>query len=125
MNIVFDFAKTRLEMKLKKHIFSIALGVLILLSGCSSTKPTIPDKVEMKEEGGVVQPILNVYNTSTQKIEEMPLESYILGVVAGEMDGSFPAEALKAQAVLARTYTLHFLANKESKYRNRQTKQYS
>ena len=32
------------------------------------------------------------------------------------MDPSFPAEALKAQAVLARTYTMFFVANKQSKY---------
>ena len=116
MYIVFCFAKTRLEMKTKKHVFAVILGVLVFACGCSGTKPKIPDKLEMKNEGGVVQPILSVFNTNTQKIEEMPLETYILGVVAGEMDGDFPAEALKAQAVLARTYALHFVASKQSKY---------
>ncbi len=37
----------------------------------------------------------------------MSLEEYIVGVVAGEMPASFEAEALKAQAVAARTYTLY------------------
>lgn len=40
------------------------------------------------------------------KIIEMPLENYVLGVVAGEMPMSFTEEALKAQAVAARTYVL-------------------
>lgn len=41
------------------------------------------------------------------EIVEMELEKYIVGVVAGEMPVSFEDEALKAQAVAARTYTLH------------------
>lgn len=37
------------------------------------------------------------------------LEEYIKGVVAAEMPALFPEEALKAQAVAARTYTIHSL----------------
>ncbi len=37
----------------------------------------------------------------------MELEEYITGVILGEMPPSFEAEALKAQAVAARTYTLY------------------
>ena len=37
---------------------------------------------------------------------KMDLEEYVLGVVLGEMPSSFEDEALKAQAVVARTYTL-------------------
>lgn len=39
-------------------------------------------------------------------IEEVPLEEYVKGVLAGEMPASFELEALKAQAVAARTYVL-------------------
>lgn len=39
----------------------------------------------------------------------MALEDYLVGVVAGEMPVSFEPEALKAQAVAARTYTLYKL----------------
>jgi len=39
-------------------------------------------------------------------IEAMPLETYLRGVVPAEMPASWPAEALKAQAVAARTYAL-------------------
>lgn len=41
--------------------------------------------------------------------QEMTLESYLVGVVLGEMPASFSSEALKAQAVAARTYTLQQL----------------
>lgn len=37
-------------------------------------------------------------------INELPVEQYLEGVVPSEMPSSYPAEALKAQAVCARTY---------------------
>ncbi len=40
-------------------------------------------------------------------LTQMPLEEYLVGVVAAEMPASFEPEALKAQAVAARTYTLY------------------
>ncbi len=43
-------------------------------------------------------------------INRLPLEDYLLGVLPGEMPGSFPLEALKAQAVLARTYAVRRLS---------------
>ena len=41
----------------------------------------------------------------------MELESYLVGVVLGEMPQDFEPEALKAQAVVARTYTLRMCRN--------------
>lgn len=38
--------------------------------------------------------------------ERLPLEQYLVGVVAAEMPASFHVEALKAQAIAARTYAL-------------------
>lgn len=40
-------------------------------------------------------------------VNEIPLEDYIKGVVAGEVGNSWDIEALKAQAVVARTYALY------------------
>ena len=42
---------------------------------------------------------------------EMTLEHYLTGVLRAEMPASFAPEALKAQAVAARTYTLYKLQN--------------
>jgi len=42
-------------------------------------------------------------------VQELPLHDYLIGVVAAEMPASFPGDALKAQALAARTYTLYKL----------------
>ena len=41
----------------------------------------------------------------------MPMDQYLRGVLAAEMPASFEPEALKAQAVAARTYTLYRIQN--------------
>lgn len=50
--------------------------------------------------------IVRVKREETGKIERVPFEVYIRGVLAGEMPTSFHIEALKAQAVAARSYVL-------------------
>ena len=50
---------------------------------------------------------VKVFFPEQGEIRDMLLEEYILGVVAGEMPSSYGLEALKAQAVAARTYTLY------------------
>lgn len=42
-------------------------------------------------------------------VNELPLEEYLYGVVPSEMPASYPEEALKAQAVCARTYACRFI----------------
>jgi stage II sporulation protein D len=44
---------------------------------------------------------------SLQIVNVLPLEDYLVGVLGSEMPRSFPLEALKAQAVAARTYALN------------------
>ena len=43
----------------------------------------------------------------------LPLEDYVIGVVAQEMPASFSDEAIKAQAVAARTFALYNLQSKQ------------
>ncbi len=50
--------------------------------------------------------IIKVKQVSKNEVVELNLEDYIVGVLAGEMPVSFEEEALKAQAVVARTYAL-------------------
>ena len=63
-----------------------------------------------KEESIVEEPVfkgtLVTVVRSSGIILQMELEEYLIGVVGGEMPASFNVEALKAQAVVARTYTL-------------------
>lgn len=44
-------------------------------------------------------------------VEEMEMTEYLIGVVAGEMPASFQREALRAQAVAARTYAMYCAAS--------------
>lgn len=59
--------------------------------------------------------IIRVKREKTNTIEEIPFEEYIVGVLSGEMPATFPSEALKAQAVAARSYALKHL-NKDKEY---------
>ncbi len=49
---------------------------------------------------------ISVYVADEDKVADMDFAEYLMGVVAAEMPASFNAEALKAQAVAARSYTL-------------------
>ena len=49
---------------------------------------------------------LSIVNGGIRAVLHAPVEEYLLGVVPYEMSDSFPLEALKAQAVAARTYAL-------------------
>lgn len=50
---------------------------------------------------------------SNKKVEELLLDEYIKGVVAAEMPAEFHIEALKAQAIAARTYAVNRSSNGE------------
>ncbi|MBE6147324.1 MAG: stage II sporulation protein D [Firmicutes bacterium] len=51
------------------------------------------------------------FKESGQLIEQMKVDSYIFGIVARELPSIFHDEALKAQAVIARTYVMKRLKN--------------
>ena len=50
--------------------------------------------------------VVRLHSSRLQLINVLPLEEYLLGVVGAEMPPGFPDEALKAQAIAARTYAL-------------------
>lgn len=80
-------------------------------------------KAEGKEEIDNISYDYGKYNkvkllhSSSGEIEEMDLDEYLYGVVSSEMPASFEEEALKAQAVVARTYTIYKITN-GSKHEN-------
>ena len=81
----------------------------------SAPAPEIPEKLAKNSQG---VPILQVHVVDEGDTKEMDLETYLLGVLAGEMQSDWPMEALKAQAVLARTFVLKFASEKDSQYDN-------
>ena len=59
---------------------------------------------------------VSVYDPQTQKTSNLDLEEYVIGVVAAEMPASFNDEALKAQAVAARTYAVYKMEHATREY---------
>ena len=60
---------------------------------------------------------IRVKRMKNNEIEKIPLEEYIVGVLAGEMPINFDIEALKAQAVASRSYALKRMEyNKDKDY---------
>ena len=78
----------------------IAIVLIFLMITPVITAKLCPNKVEKKYEN----PEINVFDTSSNKVITMKTEEYITCVVAAEMPADFESEALKAQAVAARTY---------------------
>ncbi|RJE85693.1 stage II sporulation protein D [Paenibacillus sp. 1011MAR3C5] len=54
---------------------------------------------------------VRVYLTERKKVESVPLETYVMGVLAAEMPIDFELEAMKAQAIAARTYIVRRLSS--------------
>lgn len=57
-------------------------------------------------KGSVSISKVNMYNNNTGEVLQLPIEDYVKGVVAAEMPAAFHIEALKAQAIAARTYAI-------------------
>ena len=73
----------------------------------------VPGKLKRGSDG---VPVLKVYDVKAEKLIEESVEEYVPAVLAGEMAGDWPLEALKAQAILARTFVLQFVTEKTSRY---------
>lgn len=78
--------------------------LVLLLAGCGGQRPTAPKAAQnnwLRDDA-----VISLYQHETGEIVEIPLREYLYGVVAGEMDVNWPVEALAAQAIMARTFTL-------------------
>lgn len=89
------------------------LFLLLTLTACAG-RTALPKDVPPAKTDSV--PRLRVWITETGTLAEMDAETYVAGVVAGEMRNDWPMEALKAQAILARTFVMKFLTEKTSRY---------
>ena len=61
---------------------------------------------------------IKLLHTESGEIEELDMNEYLYGVVSAEMPASYEKEALKAQAIVARTYTIYQAMNNGSKHEN-------
>ena len=69
------------------------------------------DSTGREEEKEGSDPSLTLKVKVGGTVKTMELEEYLWGVVAAEMPAAFEPEALKAQAIAARTYTLYRMEN--------------
>ena len=78
---------------------------------------SITNQVEQKTSYDYKQyNTIKLLHVDTNTIEEIPLDEYLYGVVSAEMPASFEKEALKAQAVVARTYTIYKIIHNDNKH---------
>ncbi|MEK4061189.1 MULTISPECIES: stage II sporulation protein D [Paenibacillus] len=76
----------------------------------ATERPVLPEAAA----GEAPQPEVHVYLSQSGQIETLPLEEYVSGVLAAEMPADFELEALKAQAVAARTFIMRRLVAGDS-----------
>lgn len=69
------------------------------------TEPRITAEITAHTQQGTQQPLISVLKEDGKTVQ-MPLNEYLTCVVLAEMPVSFEEEALKAQSVVARTYTM-------------------
>lgn len=89
-----------------RRIMVATIGLLLagclLAAGCARKQAPAPKpEAPLGEE-----PVISLYINETGEIKNVKMEEYIQGVVAAEMDTKWPVNALAAQAILARTFTL-------------------
>ncbi len=108
---------------MKRHILFLLVILPILLVFVPASlvfyfSPLSTPTVEVEQASPIKdksrQVMVKVYRTQKKQVETLPLETYIEGVVSAEMPAEFELEALKAQALAARTYIIRRL--KEGKF---------
>lgn len=56
---------------------------------------------------------INLLHKKTGEVEQVNIDEYLCNVVSAEMPADYEIEALKAQAMVARTYTIYKILNKK------------
>ena len=109
--------------KIKKHyvfffLFS-TIGTFVILPMWLTQEFVINEdtkKIEINVEKpsldlGIEYRKINLLHNNENIVETLELEDYLINVVAAEMPVDYEEEALKAQATVARTYTLYQIEN--------------
>lgn len=92
-------------------LLALLIGVMVAVPAIlvSLDRDDSPDAKTQAGNGSAAAalesgPKIKVYLSEEKRVKELPMEGYIRGVVAAEMPADFHPEALKAQALAARTY---------------------
>lgn len=101
---------------MKKILFYLVFIVILIIimpmifTNLYKTEEVISEEMEEKFDYGKYN-IIRLFHTETGEVEELDLDTYLYGVVSSEMPASFEMEALKAQSIVARTYTVYQIKN--------------
>lgn len=89
-----------------KILMSVVVVLSVLTLAVISSKKTNHSFFDKEETIKV--------KTKEERIEELKIEDYLIGVLAAEMPASFETEALKAQAVASRSYAMYKILHNEN-----------
>ncbi len=79
----------------------------LTLNEPKTTDTVTKNQAQLETDDSIAE--VSVFRSKKNTVETLPLEEYVIGVVASEMPANFEIEALKAQALTARTYIVHHL----------------
>ncbi len=97
--------RKRFKDKAPLPLLGLFLAFCVLATaGCFGKKE--PAKKPLTPEALREEPVISLYDNKTGEKKNIKIEEYIMGVVAAEMDTKWPVNALAAQAILARTFTM-------------------
>lgn len=99
--------------------FGITLLLALVLHDPASpvSKPANASSLEASAVQQLINqsvPVVPVYLSKEKRIDQVPIEAYVRGVIAAEMPIDFELEALKAQAMAARTYIVRRMQEKDT-----------
>jgi stage II sporulation protein D len=92
------------QIQVQEETTSKTVSELLLEASPSNPISVITEEEGTRKYSGRIK--IRAHQSRLHFVEELPLEAYVRGVLASEMPQDFPLEALKAQAVLARTYAI-------------------
>lgn len=106
-------ARLKWKWKYKKFnpLYVFAVAFLLLALSLFYTPILLIEPVESSMPLTTEEEECVIMLTVAGETVQIPLEEYVVGVVAGEMPADFHIEALKAQAIASRTYALYVTEN--------------
>lgn len=111
--------------KILKYVLIFIFIIIVLPNLCTkkrkkqnvqTSETTEEEKQEIEKYDYSKYKTIKLYHAKTSQTEELSLDDYLYGVVSSEMPASFEKEALKAQAIVARTYTIYQITKSKGKH---------
>jgi len=107
--VIASIGKSKLPVRAELRDGKIAFGAKVFTGDVILTpgKPFVME-INGRQYRGNLKLLVNDDGKSFDVINSLPIEAYLAGVVGAEMPSYWEPEALKAQAVAARTYCLYY-----------------